>query len=316
MRLGRRGREVAVDLLRRLRHFGFGFGNGWIRILIVGGDRRPVHGRAEHPGVLAAAALAAVDHQLALGQGDPGEPAGQHPDVVTVVDRERTKINMPRPQIVVDQGRHGGQLHHRLRDPAARILEHPATQRIQLLAGGPRADHDALAARAVDGLDHQLGQPVQHLFAGLVLLQPPRVHVVDDRLRAQVVADQVGDVGVEQLVVGDPVAHRVGQGHTAVADRVDQAGDAEHGVAAEVHRIDEVVVDPPIDHVDPLRSRGGAHEDPAPPALQIAAFDQLDAHGSGEQGVLEVGRVVDPGGEHDHGRVVDAGRRGLAERPQ
>ena len=88
--------------------------------------------RAEHPGVLAAAALAAVDDELALGQGDPGKTARQHPDVLAIVDREGSKINMARLQAVLDQGRHGGQLDDRLRDPAARVLGHPTPQRIEL----------------------------------------------------------------------------------------------------------------------------------------------------------------------------------------
>ena len=61
--------------------------------------------RAQHPGVLAAAALAAVDHQLALGQRDAGQPAGQHVDAVAVVDREGAQVDVAGPQRVVDQGR-------------------------------------------------------------------------------------------------------------------------------------------------------------------------------------------------------------------
>ena len=37
---------------------------------------------------------------------------------------------------------------------------------------------------------------------------------------------------------------------------------------------------------------------------EIAALDQLDAHLLGQEGVLEVGRVVDTGGEHHHRRIV------------
>jgi hypothetical protein len=75
---------------------------------------------AENPGVLAATALAAVDHQLSLGQRHPGQAARQHPDVVAAVHRERAKIDVPRPQPILDQGRHGRKLDHRLGDPASR----------------------------------------------------------------------------------------------------------------------------------------------------------------------------------------------------
>ena len=108
---------------------------------------------AEHPGVLAAATLAAVDDQLSLGQGHPGKPAGQHPDVLAIVDRERPKIDMAGLQAVLDQRWHGGQLDYRLRDPTARVLCHPIPERIKFSLGGPRPDHDAFTARAVSRLD-------------------------------------------------------------------------------------------------------------------------------------------------------------------
>ena len=149
----------------------------------------------------------------------------------------------------------------------------------------------------------------------VVLLEPPGVDVGDDRVLAQVVADQVGHVGVDQLVVGDAVADGVGQGDPARPDGVDQPGHAEHRVAAEEDRVEEVVVEAAVDDVDAAQPGGRAHVDLAAPALQVAALHELDAHGPGEQGVLEVGRVVDPRGEHDDVRVV-GDRRGLAQRLQ
>ncbi len=99
--------------------------------------RRGCRSPAEHPGVLRAAALAGVDDQRALGQRDPGQPAGQHPDVVAVVDRERAQVDVPRRDRVADQRRDGRQLHHRLRDPAARVGEQPLAQRVELAAARP-----------------------------------------------------------------------------------------------------------------------------------------------------------------------------------
>ena len=82
-------------------------------------DRRA---RRQHPGVLRAAALAGVDHQRALRQRDAGQAAGQHPHVVTVVDRERPQVDVARRELVIDLGRHRRQLHDRLGDPAARVV--------------------------------------------------------------------------------------------------------------------------------------------------------------------------------------------------
>ena len=87
-----------------------------------------------------------------------------------------------------------------------------------------------------------------------------------------------------------------------------QAGRAEHRVGAELQRVEELVVDAAVDHVDAGRAGGGAHPHPAARAEQVAALDELDAHQAGEQGVLEVGGVVDAGGEHDDRRVLDAVR--------
>ena len=66
--------------------------------------------------------------------------------------------------------------------------------------------------------------------------------------------------------------------------------------------------------MDRLQAVGGAHHDASAAALEVAALDELDAHRAGQQRVLEVGTVVDPRGEHDDGRVGDAGRRGSAQR--
>ena len=63
----------------------------------------------------------------------------------------------------------------------------------------------------------------------------------------------------------------------------------EHRVAAEVHRVEELVVDPPVDDVDRAVARGRAHPHLAADADQVTALDELDAHHPGQQGVLEVG---------------------------
>ena len=215
---------------------------------------------------------------------------------------------MPRPELAVDEGRDGRELDHRLGDPRARVGQHLAAQLVELLLGGPRTDDDALAARAVDRLEHQLVEAVQDLLAGLGVAAAPGVDVAEHRLLVEVVADQVGQVGVDELVVGDAVAHRVGQRDVARAGRVDHAGAAEHRVGAEVHGVEELVVDAAVDDVHRLQALGRAHHDPAAPALEVPALDQLHAHRAGEQGVLEVGAVVDARRQHDHGRVGDTGR--------
>ena len=64
-------------------------------------------------------------------------------------------------------------------------------------------------------------------------------------------------------------------------------------VGAEAERIEEVVVDAAVDHVDALQAVRRLHVDDVVLDHQVAALDQLDAHLLGQEGVLEVGRVVD-----------------------
>jgi hypothetical protein len=94
---------------------------------------------------------------------------------------------------------------------------------------------------------------------------------------------------------------------------IQQTRHAEHGVLAEVLRIEEVVIHPTIDHIHPARPLGRAHEDLVFPDEQILPFNQLDTHLLGQEGVLEVGGVVGTRGQHDDGRIRHANRRKAAQ---
>ena len=59
---------------------------------------------ADHPGVLGATALAGVHHQPALVEGDPGQPAGQDPHVLAVVDREGAQVDVAAHHALVHPG--------------------------------------------------------------------------------------------------------------------------------------------------------------------------------------------------------------------
>ena len=129
----------------------------------------------------------------------------------------------------------------------------------------------------------------------------------------QVVADHVGHERIDALVVGDAGADAVGQRDVAGAVGVDQARHAEHAVGPEGQRVEEIVVDAAIDHVHPLQAARGAHVDAVLIDDQVAALDQLDAHALGEEGVLEVGRVVDAGAQQHHASDRPAARRDVLE---
>ena len=136
-------------------------------------------------------------------------------------------------------------------------------------------------------------------------------------LLAQVVADHVGDVGVDALVVRDAGARGVGERHVPQPVRLHQPRDAEQGVGAEDERVEEVVVDPPVDDVDAAQAGGGARVDGAAVHDQVAALDQVGSELAGEEHVLIEGRVVDAGRQQRDGRIGTAlGRELLKRRPQ
>ena len=90
-------------------------------------------------------------------------------------------------------------------------------------------------------------------------------------------------------------------------------GAAEHRVGPELHRVEEVVVDAPVDRRRPAARRRSCACRRVVAADQVAALDQLDAHLPGQERVLEVGGVVDAGREHAR-RVGSSTPAGAAAR--
>ncbi len=85
----------------------------------------------------------------------------------------------------------------------------------------------------------------------------------------------------------------------------------------EDERIDEIVIDAPIDDVDPLRPARRAHEDDVLVDEKIPALDQLDAQLVGQEGVFVVGGVEGAGGQqHNHRFGIADARRHRAQARQ
>ena len=259
---------------------------------------------ADDPGIFRPATLRRVDDKLTLGQRDPGESSRKHPDILAVIHGKRTEIGMPRSHPLFDEGRNRRELHDGLRYPATRICAQRLSQLLELGRAGGRTDDESLAAGAIHRFDDEFVEPIEHLRQRFRVFESPGVDVRDDRILAKVVPDEVGQVGVDELVIGNPIADRIGDGHIAEACREQQARAAEHRIRAKLQRIEKLVVDPTVNHIDTPWTGCGAHPYPSAGAEQVAAFDQLDTHQAGEQGVFEVGRVVDAGGEHNDGGVI------------
>ena len=186
---------------------------------------------------------------------------------------------------------------------------------VDLGARRPGPDQHAVAARAVDLLHHQFVEPRERRLQGVGFAAAQRRHVVEQGLLAQVKTDRLRHVGVDRLVVGDAGAHRVGERDVAQLIGAQQTGDAEGGVGAEGQRVEEVVVDAAIDHVDALEALGGAHVDEIVAHDQVAPLHQLDAELVGQERVLVIGRVELAGRQHHDDRVGPrALRRDRAQR--
>lgn len=223
---------------------------------------------------------------------------------------------MARCHAFAREGGGGGQGDGALGDPAARVGGDGFASAFECLRVGLGSDDDAHAAGAVDGLHDQLVDLVEDRLQLARLVGAVRLHVGENRFLGEVVADEVGDVGVEELVVRDPVAHRVRECDVPGLGGVHDARAADHRVGAEVQRVEEVVVEPPVYDVDGHLAACGPHPHPVVAADQVVPHHQLHAHQPGEQGVFEVGGVPRSRGEdHDSG-VLRPGGRGGPQRGQ
>ncbi len=129
----------------------------------------------------------------------------------------------------------------------------------------------------------------------------------------EVVADHRRHVAVRGLVVGHPRADGIGQRDPSLAVHLEEAGHAQRRVGPEHRGVEEVVVDAPVDDIDLLAALRRSH--PHAPVLdvEVSPLDELDAHLLREEGVLEVGAVVQPRRQHDDGGLLEIAR---GEAPQ
>ena len=109
-------------------------------------------------------------------------------------------------------------------------------------------------------LDHQFGQVREHVLQILFFAQHPRVHIADDGRGSQVKADHLGHIGVDGFIVRHAGADGIGDGNASGAIGCEQPRNSQHGIGPKHQRVQEIIVDTPVDDIDPLRALGGAHE--------------------------------------------------------
>ena len=142
-------------------------------------------------------------------------------------------------------------------------------------------------------LDDQVVQMLEHVRRDLAVVRTTR-SATDGSISSSPSRwrQSAGRNGRMAAVSITPGAERVGDDDVAGADGIDQAGDAEQRVAAQLERIAEAVVEPAEDDVDRLQAFERLDEDAAIAHGQVAAFDQREAEIAREVRMLEVRLVV------------------------
>ena len=268
---------------------------------------------AEHPGVFAATTLRRVHDEGALLERDAGEAAREHPHVAPE-ERVGAEVDVPPLELVADEGGHAREADDGLRDVVATVLEDLRAGGLELGFARLGADHDAVAAGLVHWLHDHLGEVLEHVVALLAVLAREGGNVRQDGIFAEVILNHFRHVRVDGLVVGDAVPGRVGEADAALFEDLEEAGHAEEAVFPERLRIEEHVVDPTVNDVDPFVTAGGTHAHYTLVDDQIATLDELDPHLLRQERMLEVGRVVGAGREERDDRL--GRRRQMPERAQ
>ena len=222
---------------------------------------------------------------------------------------------MARADALLDQSGGDREADHRLADPLRGVGQDRGAGGVQFLAGGARADGDAVAAGFADRLGDELVEIGERVSQPFLLAADMGLDVLDQRLLAQVIFDDPGHIGIDRLVIRNAGADRIGDRDIAGLPRADQPAHAQHGFRAEHVRVEEIVVQAAIDRVDGAQAGDGAHVDALVLDHEVRADDERHAHFARQEDMLEIGGVVDAGREQHDLRIAmlaggDVGHRG------
>ena len=260
----------------------------------------------EHPDVLAGrGAEAAV-------VVDVGQPTHQRPVGPAVAQGEGPQRHRPRARGAAAPRRHLGERQPLLPDVAVRLVEDPLDdprRRQSLQVGGG----------AVDGSQVQRAggvlQGVQHRAQAVGLSAP----VGGEALQQQRLAEQRlaggGEVRRQAGVLQHAGPEPVDDPDAPAAHRLDEPGDAQLGLPAQLQRVGPGGVDTTQDHVDALHaSTPLAQVDPPVTHQQVAALHQREAERGGDEGLVVGGLGVRARREHHDPGVGEVAVGGLDER--
>jgi hypothetical protein len=140
---------------------------------------------------------------------------------VTAKGRKSTWRGSTAPSMSVGQT---DRFDHGLADVVRRVSLHRAPTGIKLALAGMGPNGDAIAARLTDRLDHQFVEMIQGIGQALILAADMGVHIGQNGVFIEVVANDARHIGIGRLVVGNAGADGVRERYIALAIGTDQAG--------------------------------------------------------------------------------------------
>src|SRR4051794_18203576 len=155
----------------------------------------------EHPCILRPATLGRIYYERSFSQRDAGQATGHNRDLFSKKDI-RPKINMPRFDLsILRKAWSCRKRERRLRDVISWIVYYPGAEFIPLLGSTVRPDQHVVAARFSDRLDHILVQVTANMLALYAIRHQECLNVVQDGIFPQVIADDLGHVRINCLIV-------------------------------------------------------------------------------------------------------------------
>ena len=195
---------------------------------------------------------------------------------------------MPGLQLITDKTWSAREIERRLSDIVARIGLNLAGEFLPLLRCRLRPYQHSVPTALADCLYNQLIQIGQYMLPIFRVGHQECLDVGKDGILAQIIANNVRNVRVERLVIGQAGSKGVCDRYIAGPIGIKKPRRSKCRVGAENQRIAEVVVHSSIDDIDALESVGGAHVDDVVVSYEIAAFDKIDSHLTSEIGMFEV----------------------------